>query len=189
MAEKPLALASLLFGESCQISSIHGHVRVEGDPPQALDNDAPTVPDPMLDHTMTGNLMWVIDEFTRESGATLVVPGSHKRRGHPNPGAHRTTVPLVARKGYVIVFSGNLIHGAGSRTIPGERLGMTVYFKRMYVQPQKDLNAVISDEVVARNPPRFAHLIGRDNTFPAEDFGFFIAKGMEYLARTADNRG
>ena len=91
------------------------------------------VSDPVPDHAMTCKMMWVIDEFTRESGATLVVPGSHKRRGHPNPGAHRTTVPLVARKGYVIVFSGNLIHGAGSRTIPGERLGMTVYFKRMYV--------------------------------------------------------
>ena len=66
---------------------------------------------------------------------------------------------------------------------------MTVYFKRMYVQPQEDLNAVISDEVVARNPPRFAHLIGRDNPYPAKDFGFFNAKGMKYMARTVDSRG
>ena len=189
MAEKPLALVSWLLGESCQISSNHGHVRVEGDPPQGLHNDAPMVPDPVPDHAMTCNMMWVIDEFTRESGATLVVPGSHKRRGHPNPGAHRTTVPLEAPKGSVIVFSGNLIHGAGARTIPGERVGMTVYFKRMYVQPQEDLNAVISDEVVARNPPRFAHLIGRDNPYPAKDFGFFNAKGMKYMARTLDSRG
>ena len=74
-------------------------------------------------------------------------------------------MPAEAPKGSVVVFSGNLIHGAGAWTIPGERVGMTVYFKRMYVQPQEDLNSVISDEVVARNPPRFAHLIGRDNPY------------------------
>ena len=89
MAEKPLALVSWLLGESCQISSNHGHVRVEGDPAQGLHNDAPMVPEPVPDHAVTCNMMWVIDEFTRESGATLVVPGS-PRRGHPNPGAHKT---------------------------------------------------------------------------------------------------
>ena len=31
MAEKPLSLITYLMGESCQISSNHGHVRVEGD--------------------------------------------------------------------------------------------------------------------------------------------------------------
>ena len=182
-------LVPWLLGEKCQISSNHGHVRVEGDPPQGLHNDAPMVPDPVPDHALICNVMWVIDEFTSESDATLVVPGSHKQRGHPNPGAHKTIVPLEAPKGSVIVCSGNLIHGAGARIIPGERVGMTIYFKRMYVQPQEDLNAVISDEVVARNPPRFAHLIWRDNPYPAKDFGFFNAKGMKYVARTVDSRG
>ena len=66
---------------------------------------------------------------------------------------------------------------------------MTVYFKRLYLQPQENLNAAISDEVMARNTPRFAHLIGRDNPYPAKDFGFSNAKGMKYMARTADSRG
>lgn len=189
MAEKPLALVTWLLGESCQISSNHGHVRCAGDPPQGLHNDAAMVPDPVPEHAMTCNMMWVTDDFTRESGATLVVPGSHKRRGHPNPGAHKTSVPLIARKGSIIVFNGNLIHGAGARTIPGERVGMTVYFKRMYVQPQEDLNGVISDEIVARNPPRFAHLIGRDNPYPARNFGYFNAEGMKYMVPTTDPRG
>ena len=117
--------------------------------------------------------MWVIDEFTRESGGTLIVPGSQERRGHPSPNAHKTAISLEAPKGLVIVFNGNLIHGAGARTLPGERVGMTVYFKRMYVQSQEDLNSVIGDEVIACNPPRFAHLIGCDSPYPAKDFGFF----------------
>jgi len=34
---------------------------------------------------------------------------------------------------------------------------MSVDFNRMSVRPQEDLNAVISDEAIARNPPLFAH--------------------------------
>ena len=87
------------------------------------------------------------------------------------------------------MFSGNLIHGARSWTIPGAHVGMTVCVKRMYLQPQENLNAAISDEVMARNTPLLAHLIGRDNPYPAKDFGFSNAKGMKYMARTADCRG
>ena len=147
------------------------------------------VSDPVPDHAMTYKMMWVIDEFTRESSAALVVPSAHKRREHLDPFGHRTTVPPEAPKGSVIVFSDNLIHGARSRTIPVAHEGMTVYFKRIYLQPQENLNAAISDEVIARNTPRFAHLIGRDNPYPAKDFGFSNAKGVKYMARTADSRG
>ncbi len=189
MSEKPLALVTWLLGESCLISSNHGHVRCAGDRPQGLHNDAPLVPDLVPEHAMTCNMMWVIDEFTRESGATPVVLGSHKRRGHPSPNAHKTAIPLEAPKGSVIVFSGNLVHSAGARTLPGERVGMTVYLKRLYVQSQENLDSVIGDEVIAHNPPRFAHLIGRDNPYPAKDFGFFNAQGMKYMGPTSDSRG
>ena len=67
------------------------------------------VPDPVPEHAMTCNMMWVIDEFNCEFGATLVLPGSHKQRGHHNSGAHRITVPREAPKGYIVVFSGNLM--------------------------------------------------------------------------------
>jgi ectoine hydroxylase-related dioxygenase (phytanoyl-CoA dioxygenase family) len=189
MAEKPLALITYLMGESCQISSNHGHVRMQGDPPQGMHTDAPMVPDPIPENPVASNMMWVTDEFSLASGATLVVPGSHKRHVHPLPNAIKMALPLVAMKGSVAVFNGNLWHSAGARTIPGERVGMTVYFNRMYARPQEDLNAVISDEVVARNPPRFAHLIGRDNPYPARDFGFFNPRGGQYFPRTMDPRG
>jgi ectoine hydroxylase-related dioxygenase (phytanoyl-CoA dioxygenase family) len=189
LAEKPLALVTWLLGESCQISSNHGHVRVQGDPPQGMHLDTPMVPEPVPENPVTCNMMWVLDEFSLESGATLVVPGSHRKRTHPPARAIRQAIPLQAKKGSVAVFSGNLWHSAGARTIPGERVGMTCYFQRMYLRPQEDLNGVISDEVVARNPPRFAHLIGRNNPYPARDFGFFNPRGAKFFGPTGDARG
>ena len=191
MAEKPLAVVTYLMGESCQISSNHGHVRAQGDPPQGMHIDAPMVPDPVPPFVHACNMMWCTEDFSLESGGTLIVPGSHKRGMHPLPGnsTRKMAIPMVAKKGSVVVFSGNLWHGAGARTIPGERVGMTVYFIRMYAKPQEDLNSVISDEVVARNPPRFAHLIGRDSPYPAKDFEFPGGRGAKYFGLTQDSRG
>ena len=98
-------------------------------------------------------------------------------------------VSVEAKKGSVVVFNGNLWHSAGARTIPGERVGMTMYFNRMYARPQEDLNAVISDEVVARNPPQFAHLVGRDNPCPAKDFGFVNRSAAKNFQPAQDPRG
>ena len=189
MAEKPLALITYLMGESCQLSSNHAHVRVQGDPPQGMHTDSPLMPDPLPDAPVASNAMWVIDDFSLESGATLVVPGSHKKRSNPPANAMEMAIPIEAPIGAVIVFNGNLWHSAGARKLPGERVGMTQYFRRMYAIPQEDLNGVISDEVIARNPSRFAHLVGRDSPYSGQNFEFFNLEGAKYFGPTSDSRG
>ncbi len=191
MAEKPLTLVTYLMGESCQISSCHGHARVEGDPPQGMHDDLPFVPDPIPGFVHTCNMMWCTEDFSRESGGTLVVPGSHKRGTHPLPGSssRNQAVPVEAAKGSVIVFTGSLWHGAGARSIPGVRVGMTVYFSRMYARTQEPLNDLLSDEIVERNPPRFGELIGRYNPYPRDQYGFDMAKLRRYAGKTNDQRG
>ena len=83
--------------------------------------------------------------------------GLRHRRTHAAPEAAKMAVQRAARNRSVSGLNGNLWPGAGARREPGERVGMPVYFNRMSVRPQEDLNAVISDEAIARNPPLFAH--------------------------------
>ena len=90
--------------------------------------------------------------------------GLRHRRTHAAPEAAKMAVPRAARNRSVSGLNGNLWPGAGARREPGERVGMTVDFNRMSVdfnrmsvRPPEDLNAVISDEAIARNPPLFAH--------------------------------
>ena len=60
---------------------------------------------------------------------------------------------------------------------------MTVYFSRMYARTQEPLNDLISDEIVARNPPRFAELIGRYNPFPSDYYALDFEKLARYASR------
>lgn len=189
MAEQPLALVTYLLGESCQISSNHAHIRAQGDPPQGMHQDNSFVPEPLPMYHHTCNMMWCMDDFSRAGGGTFVVPGSHKRGVHPMPGevTRKNAIAVGAKRGSVLVFTGNLWHGAGARTLPGKRVGMTCYFSRMYARQQEPLADLISDDIVTRNPPRFAQLIGKYNPYP---FGAQAqARSGYYEGRTADQRG
>ena len=176
---------------NCQISSCHGHIRGQGDPPQGMHVDTPFVPEPIPGFHHTCNMMWCTEDFSLDAGGTFVVPGSHKRGVHPTPGnsTRKMAIPVDAPRGSVIVFTGNLWHGAGARTLPGLRVGMTVYFSRMYARTQEPLNELVSDEIVARNPPRFAELVGRYNPYPSDRYGFDVAKLARYAGKTNDPRG
>lgn len=190
MAEKPLTLVTYLLGESCQLSSVHGHIRAQGDPPQDMHADASYLPDPLPEWNHVCNVMWCMDDFSEEAGGTYVVPGSHKKRRHPEPHKARdNAVPVNAAKGDLFVFGGNLWHGAGARKLVGERVGMTAYFSRMYARQQEPLADLVSDEAVERNPPRFAELIGRHNPYPfgaQKDAPPHMGK---YYTNTPDARG
>ncbi|MGB0919694.1 MAG: phytanoyl-CoA dioxygenase family protein [Alphaproteobacteria bacterium] len=191
MAAAPLTLVTYLLGESCQLSSVHGHIRAEGDPPQDMHTDASYLPDPLPEWNHVCNVMWCLDDFSEAAGGTYVVPGSHKKRAHPAPGqsTRDQAVAVNAEQGDVFVFGGNLWHGAGARQLPGERVGMTAYFSRMYARQQEPLADLVSEEAINRNPPRFAELIGRHNPYPFGAQKDAPQHMGRYYTNTPDSRG
>ena len=83
-----------------------------GEPPQVLHRDDQTWPIPH-DIEAMANVMWPLDDFTEENGATMVVPGSHRwdRDRWAKP---REIVAATASKGSAIVWLGSLLHGGGA---------------------------------------------------------------------------
>ena len=69
-------------------------------------------------------------------------------------------LPVEAPRGSIIIMHGNLWHCAGPKTTPGERVGILNYFSRMYMRTQEPMADMITREILDRNPPRFAELIG-----------------------------
>ncbi len=48
---------------------------------------------------LVANLAWMLDDFTADNGATLVVPGSHLPNGRPDPLAHDEAIAAEALAG------------------------------------------------------------------------------------------
>lgn len=73
------------------------------------------------------NAMWMITEFSEETGATRIVPMSHLSGREPDASVpHKVpTVPAVGPAGTAIVFDARLWHGAAPNTSNQSRFGIT----------------------------------------------------------------
>ena len=73
---------------------------------------------------------------------------------------NRSCIPLEMSAGSVVITAGNTWHGAYERKVPGLRLNTAVVYCRSYIQTQERIRDGATQEMLERNPPRFADLMG-----------------------------
>jgi len=176
MNETALAMASYLVGEDCIVSACTVFMKGPADPPKTgsklqlglhADNAGWQMPQPYPHpaQTVGVNVTWLLTDYTEDDGATVFVPGSHFLRRLPNgfEGEERM-VPLEASRGTLVVWGSNTWHGSLPRRKPGLRLGLAYALTRPFLAPQEPFQLDVTEEILARNPPRFGVLMGQ--TYP-----------------------
>jgi ectoine hydroxylase-related dioxygenase (phytanoyl-CoA dioxygenase family) len=169
MHEVPLSMVSYLLGESCLLSSLSTAIRGPGTPALGLHTDMILAPSPFPAYAQVANVFWALTDLSPEGGSTFFWPGSHKfcRRPTVEECADSSKfVPITAPAGSIVVWHGNTWHGAGAKNSPGLRITMPMFFCRSYFIPQESYREKVSAAALARNPPRFAHLLGVDHPYP-----------------------
>jgi ectoine hydroxylase-related dioxygenase (phytanoyl-CoA dioxygenase family) len=157
-----LPLVTYLLGATCTISSVTGYVKGQGDHPLGVHSDTAFVPDPLPPYAQLANVNYCLTDYTESNGCLTILPGSHRYGHRPRGGdGANEAVPIVAPAGSAVVFHGNTWHGARPRMNPGLRLTLSTLYCRMYMRPQERYDEVLSAETLARNPSRFAELIGK----------------------------
>jgi ectoine hydroxylase-related dioxygenase (phytanoyl-CoA dioxygenase family) len=107
------------------------------------------------------NVMFAIDAFTRENGATLVVPGTHQHVTAPSADyLARAAVAVECRAGSMLLFDSTLWHAAGLNTSGADRLAINMQFTRSYIKQQIDYVRALGSEAVTRQAPRTQQLLG-----------------------------
>ena len=126
------------------------------------------------------NVMWTIDDFTAENGATIVVPGSHLSGREPDQelDADAGWTPAVAPAGSIIVLDGRVWHSTGENRTDRPRIGLTTNFCAWQFRQQENLAMGVSPEVLADAPPELLDLIGFRPTF-----GYGGIEARERIAR------
>lgn len=100
---------------------------------------------PGLPYTLVLQAAWVLSDFTSESGATCIVPGSHRLRRFAGTGVEYDTEIIEAHRGDLILFDGGLWHGSSRKTTNDERWAIFNRYSRWFMRPSFDL---------MRNTPR-----------------------------------
>lgn len=158
------AIVEYVVGRGALLSQLIGSIRRKGAPAIGLhaDNSWFPAPFPEWDFLVTG--CWVTDEFSREGGCTLVIPGSHRACSHPTREAHKTlegAVPVECDKGSIVIWNSRVWHSNYPRTLDGERVVMHMTYSRIGITPVENYSH-LGDRYLADKPPELATLLGRN---------------------------
>jgi ectoine hydroxylase-related dioxygenase (phytanoyl-CoA dioxygenase family) len=142
LAEHPIALRLVreTLGWPALLSNISGNITGPGAIRGVLHADQIFVPEPWPTQPQGINVLWCIDDFTVENGATEVALGSH--RLHRSPTSADTDVemtPIVAPAGSVVAFESRLWHRSGANTSSDQtRAGVFPFYSTPVYRTQEN---------------------------------------------------
>jgi ectoine hydroxylase-related dioxygenase (phytanoyl-CoA dioxygenase family) len=107
------------------------------------------------------NVMFAIDQFSAENGATLVVPRTHQTMETPDQQyLKENAIPVECPAGSMFVFDSTLWHAAGANTSGADRLAINHQFTRSYIKQQIDYVRALGSTVLVAQKPRTQQLLG-----------------------------
>ncbi len=131
-----------------------------GETPQLLHSDDGMITLPRPHPATMVTTMWALTDFTAASGATRVVPGSHRFPGQPKPGEHHDPVAAAMPRGSVLVLHASLWHGGGANATAERRFGLSVQYVAGWCRQQQNLMLGLDRPTVAGFSRRLQELIG-----------------------------
>lgn len=112
-------------------------------------------------------LIWALDDFTADNGATLVYPKSHLWGDVPASEIDVSQmVPAVMPAGSAVFFLGTLWHCAGANHTEAPRLAATTQYCEPWARQQENYCLAISRERVRQCSDRIQSLLGYSMQFP-----------------------
>ncbi|MBT3331182.1 MAG: phytanoyl-CoA dioxygenase family protein [Rhodospirillaceae bacterium] len=154
-----------------------------GESPQAVHFDDSFYPVPRPRPPIGMSVIWAIDDFTLENGATQLIPGSHTW-GDENPDGlpaeHEIALPrngpayevpvledletrlvdAVMPAGSALIFSGTLWHRGGGNRSAANRLAVTLQYCAPWARQQENMMLAVPPETTRTFSTRVQALMG-----------------------------
>ncbi|WP_276371599.1 phytanoyl-CoA dioxygenase family protein [Chryseolinea sp. H1M3-3] len=162
----PRVLAGLahVLGQSIKLSSLNYRAAKPGMGLQKLHVDWHEAVAP--GQYKVCNSIWLLDDFTKDNGATRIVPGTHLAGTLPqdilsDPEApHPDEVIIEAPAGSVFIFNSHTWHGGTTNHTNKSRRSIHSYFCRSDQPQQVDQSRYIKSETLNRLSPAAIGILG-----------------------------
>lgn len=114
--------------------------------------------------------IWAATDFTKENGATSVVPGSHLWDADRKPKPEEITCAEMTA-GSVFIYSGSTIHGGGANHTDQNRVGTLLHYTLNWLRQEENQYLSCPPEQAQALPKELRRLIGY--TLGGPVLGFF----------------
>ncbi len=106
------------------------------------------------------NVMWALDDFTEDNGATRMWPRSNREHLDQFILPDDQAIPIVMPKGSACLFLGSTMHSGGANFSAGSRRGLLVSYCLGWLKPWENQWLAYPPEIARTFPPELAALVG-----------------------------
>jgi ectoine hydroxylase-related dioxygenase (phytanoyl-CoA dioxygenase family) len=103
--------------------------------------------------------IWAVNDFTRDNGATLLVPGSQHWDKDRQPEPHEIAAAEMSA-GSVVVYTGTVMHGGGTNVTESNRIGVLLHYTLNWLRQEENQYLSCPPHVAKDLSPELRALIG-----------------------------
>ena len=116
-------------------------------------------------------VMWMLNDFTIENGATRIVLGSQNFKGFPkNKVKYKNEKIITGKSGSVLIFDGSTWHGSSKNKLNKDRWAMIYRYSRWYLKPSFDFNKNTPAKIFNKMNRVQKELLGFNFNPPVDEF-------------------
>ena len=143
-----------------QVGSLTAIEILPGEGPQALHRDDSLYPIQLAGLELQIGVMWALNDFSRENGATRVVPGSHRfiRSWHLPDVSNWESASMP--KGSALFYMGSTWHGGGANESNEPRFGLINTYSLGWLRQESNQLLMTPPEMAVRFSPQLRALLG-----------------------------
>lgn len=103
--------------------------------------------------------IWAVSDFTRDNGATLLVPGSQHWDKDRQPEPHEIAAAEMT-PGSVLIYTGTVMHGGGTNLTAANRLGVLLHYTLNWLRQEENQYLSCPPDVAKDLSPELRALLG-----------------------------
>ncbi|NQY97161.1 MAG: phytanoyl-CoA dioxygenase family protein [Henriciella sp.] len=105
------------------------------------------------------NTIWAITDFTKENGATNVIPGSNNWDPERHPSRDEVEYAEMAA-GSVLVYSGSVVHSGGANVSDADRIGLNITYALGWLRQEENQYLSCPPEIAKDFDPELQAMLG-----------------------------
>jgi hypothetical protein len=105
------------------------------------------------------NTIWAVTRFTKENGATQVIPGSHQWADGREAGPHEIAYAEM-EPGSVLIYTGTVLHGGGANVSGEDRIGLNLTYALGWLRQEENQYLSCPPAIAATLEPELQALLG-----------------------------
>lgn len=133
------------------------------------------------------NALVLLDDFTVENGATMLLPNSHKVEEKPSEESFKIDcIRAVGKKGDILLFNSNIWHCSAPNNTSESRRAIPITFSKSCMKQMFDYTKSIESDYMYNFSEEMKQLLGFDSRVPSSLYEWYLPADKRFYKKNQD---